>query len=256
MLNEKELRRYDRQIMIFGKKSQEKLKKARVAIVGVGGLGSPISIYLTTAGIGYLFLIDEQRPELSNLNRQILYGEEDLNKKAKVLSAKEKLKQLNSQVEIKTWAKRISRENAQDLLDDVDIAVDALDNFETRYLLNEFCVNHRKPLIHAAVEGFYGQITTIVPGKTACLRCLFPNPPKKKKFPIIGVTAGLFGVLEANEVIKLITGCGDNLIGKLFTYDLRHNKAEYVDIKPNPSCPVCSKVSGSGVNKREGYPLK
>jgi len=240
MLNEKELRRYDRQIMIFGKKAQEKLKKAKVAIVGVGGLGSPISIYLTAAGIGYLFLIDEQKPKLSNLNRQILYGEEDLNKKAKSVSAKEKLKQLNSQIKIKTWAKRICRKNIEDLLNDVDIVVDALDNFETRYLLNEFCVNHRKPLVHAAVEGFYGQITTIVPGKTACLRCLFPNAPQKIKFPIIGVTAGLFGILEANEVIKLITGYGDNLRGKLFTYDLRQNKAECMEIKPNPSCPVCS----------------
>ncbi|MCK4618127.1 ThiF family adenylyltransferase [Candidatus Aerophobetes bacterium] len=244
MLNEKELRRYDRQIMIFGKYAQEKLKKAKVAIVGVGGLGSPISIYLTAAGVGYLFLIDEQKPELSNLNRQILYGEEDLNKKAKSVSAKEKLKRLNSQIKIKTWAKRICRENIEDLLNDVDIVVDALDNFETRYLLNEFCVKGRKPLIHAAVEGFYGQITTIVPGKTACLRCLFPNAPKKIKFPIIGVTAGLFGILEANEVIKLITGHGDNLRGKLFTYDLRQNKAECIEIKPNPSCPVCSESFG------------
>ncbi|MFQ6066192.1 MAG: ThiF family adenylyltransferase [bacterium] len=242
MLNQKELKRYDRQIMIFGKKAQEKLKKAKVAIVGLGGLGSPIGIYLTAAGVGYLLLIDEQKPELSNLNRQILHGEEDLNKKAKSVSAKEKLKQLNSQTKIKTWAKRISRKNIEDLLDEVDIAVDALDNFETRYLLNEFCVNHRKPFIHAAVEGFYGQITTIVPGRTACLNCIFPNPPPKIKFPIIGVTAGLFGVLEANEVIKLITGYGDTLMGKLFTYDLRDNEAECIDVKPNPSCPVCSEI--------------
>ena len=244
MLSEKELRRYDRQIMIFGKKAQEKLKKAKVAIVGLGGLGSPISIYLTVAGIGYLFLVDEQKVKLSNLNRQILYGEEDLNRKAKSVSAKEKLKQLNSQVKIKTSSKRICRKNIEDLLNDIDIVVDALDNFETRYLLNEFCVKSRKPLIHAGIEGFYGQITTIVPGKTPCLNCLFPNPPKKIKFPIIGVTAGLFGVLEANEVIKLITGYGDNLISKLFTYDLLHNKGEWIEVKPNPSCPVCSKSFG------------
>jgi len=240
MLSEKELRRYDRQIMILGKNAQEKLKKAKVAIVGLGGLGSPISIYLTAAGIGHLFLIDEQKPELSNLNRQILYGEEDLNKKAKVISAKEKLKHLNSQIKIETYSKRICEENIENLLNDADIVIDALDNFETRYLLNEFCVKKRKPLIHAAVEKFYGQITTILPGKTPCLNCLFPNTPKKVKFPIIGVTAGFFGVLQANEVIKLITGYGDNLIGKLFTYDLLRNKAECIDIKPNPFCPVCS----------------
>ena len=240
MLSEKELRRYDRQVMMFGKEAQEKLKKAKVAIVGLGGLGSPISIYLTAAGIGQLFLIDEQKPELSNLNRQILYGEEDLDKKAKPVLAKEKLRQLNSEIKVRTYSKRIYRENIEDLLNEVDAVVDALDNFETRYLLNEFCVKKRKPLIHAAVEGFYGQITTILPGRTPCLNCLFPNPPKKKKFPIIGVTTGLFGVLQANEVIKLITGYGDNLIGKLFTYDLLHNKAECIDIKPNPSCPVCS----------------
>jgi len=240
MLSEKELRRYDRQVMIFGKKAQQKLKKAKVAMVGLGGLGSPVSIYLTVAGIGQLFLIDEQKPELSNLNRQILYGEEGLNQKAKPVSAKEKLKQLNSQIKIRTYSKRICKENIEDLLNEVDIVVDALDNFETRYLLNEFCVKSRKPFIHAAVEGFYGQITTILPGRTPCLNCLFPNPPKKIKFPIIGVTTGLFGVLQANEVIKLIIGYGDSLMGKLFTYDLLHNKAESIDIKPNPSCPVCS----------------
>ena len=151
MLSEKELRRYDRQVMIFGKEAQEKLKEAKVAIVGLGGLGSPISIYLTAAGIGQLFLIDEQKPELSNLNRQILYGEEDLDKKAKPVLAEEKLKQLNSQIKVRTYSKRICKENIEDLLNDVDIVVDALDNFETRYLLNEFCVKSRKPLIHAAV---------------------------------------------------------------------------------------------------------
>jgi len=245
MLSEKELRRYDRQIMIFGKNAQEKLKKAKIAIVGLGGLGSAVSMYLTVAGIGYLSLVDEQKPELSNLNRQILYGEEDLNRKAKSASAKEKLKQLNSQIKIKTFSKRICRENIEDLLNDVDIVVDALDNFETRYLLNEFCVKTRKPFIHAAVEGFYGQITTIVPGKTPCLNCLLPNPPKKKvKFPIIGVTTGFFGVLEANEVIKLVIRCGKNLVGKLFIYDLFRNEGEWIKIKPNPSCPVCGKISG------------
>jgi len=243
MLDDEELRRYDRQIMIFGKKAQEKLKKAKVAIVGLGGLGSPISIYLTAAGIGQLLLIDGKKPELSNLNRQILYGKEDLYQKGKPVLAKAKLKQLNSQVKIRTYSKRIGKENIEDLLNDADIVVDALDNFETRYLLNEFCVKSKKPLIHAAVEGFYGQITTILPGRTPCLNCLFLNPPKKMKFPIIGVTAGLFGILQANEVIKLITGYGDNLTGKLFTYDLFHNKGECIEVKPNPSCPVCSELS-------------
>ncbi|MEA1963513.1 MAG: ThiF family adenylyltransferase [Candidatus Aerophobetes bacterium] len=242
MLNEKELIRYDRQIMIFGKNAQEKLKKAKVATVGIGGLGSAISIYLTAAGVGHLLLIDEQKPELSNLNRQILYGEEDVEKRAKTISAKEKLNQLNSEVKIETYSKRISRENIEDLLDDVDIVVDALDNFETRYLLNEFCVKGRMPLVHAAVEGFHGQITTIIPGKTPCLRCLFPNPPREIKFPIIGVTAGFFGILEANEVLKLITGYGNNLIGKLFIYDLSRNEGEWIDIRPNPSCPLCSNL--------------
>ncbi|MCD6472833.1 ThiF family adenylyltransferase [Candidatus Aerophobetes bacterium] len=240
MLSERELIRYDRQIMIFGKNAQEKLKKAKVAIAGIGGLGSPVSIYLTAAGIGHLLLIDEQKPELSNLNRQIVHGEEDVEKKTKTLSAKEKLNQLNSEVKIETYSKRISRENIEELLNGVNIVVDALDNFETRYLLNEFCVKSGIPLIHSAVEGLYGQITTIIPGKTPCLKCLFPNPPKKIKFPIIGVTAGFFGVLEANEVLKLITGYGNNLIGKLFIYDLSRNEGEWIDVKPNPSCPVCS----------------
>ena len=240
MLSEKELTRYDRQIMIFGENAQEKLKKAKVAIVGLGGLGSPISIYLTAAGIGQLLLIDEQKPELSNLNRQILHGEPDLEKKVKTASAREKLNRLNSEVSIETYPKRVSGKNIESLLRDVDIAVDALDNFETRYLLNEFCVKRGIPLVHAAVEGFYGQMTTIIPGKTPCLRCLFPNPPRKRKFPIIGVTAGFFGVLEANEAVKLITGYGTTLMGKLLVYDLSRNEGESIDIKPNPSCPLCA----------------
>lgn len=240
MLSEKELIRYDRQIMIFGKNAQEKLKRAKVAVIGIGGLGSPVSIYLTAAGVGHLLLIDEQKPELGNLNRQIIYGEQDLGQKAKVISAKDKLNQLNSEVTVETCSTRISRENIEELLHDVDIAVDALDNFETRYVLNEFCVQSKVPLIHAAVEGFHGQITTIIPGKTPCLKCLFPNPPRKIKFPIIGVTAGFFGILEANEVLKLITEYGDNLIGKLFVYDLSRNEGEWIDIKPNTSCTVCS----------------
>ncbi len=246
MLNEKELIRYDRQIMIFGGNAQEKLKKARIAIVGIGGLGSAVSIYLTAAGVGYLVLIDEQKVELSNLNRQVLYRERDIDEKTKPVLAKERLNQLNSQVKIKAYSKRISRENIEDLLSDVDVVIDALDNFETRYVVNEFCIKNRMPFIHAAIGGFQGQITTIIPGETPCLRCLFPNPPlfqdpsRKIKFPVIGVTAGFFGVLEANEVLKLITGWGNNLIGKLLIYDLSCNEEEYIEVKPDPSCPVCS----------------
>jgi molybdopterin/thiamine biosynthesis adenylyltransferase len=232
MLSEKELERYDRQIRIFGIEGQEKLKKAKVAVVGIGGLGSPVAYYLTAAGIGEILLIDEQIPELSNLNRQILHWEEDLDKTPKSLSAKRKLEKLNSDVKIEAFVGKLTRENIEDVLKDVDVIVDCLDNFETRYLLDEFAHKKGVPLVHAAVEGLHGQATTIIPEKTKSLREIFPIPPKKKeKFPILGATAGVMGTIQAAEVIKLITGCGEPLANKLLVIDLAHNAFEIIELK-------------------------
>lgn len=243
MLSKDELERYDRQIMIFGKKGQEKLKKAKVAVIGVGGLGSPIALYLTAVGVGTVILVDYQKPELSNLNRQVLHWEKDIGLKYKPDSAMEKLNQLNSNITIIPIKEKLAEKNIEKLLKGVDIIVDALDNFETRYLINDFCVKNNIPLIHGAVEAFFGQITTIIPGKTPCLRCIFPSKQDKSgKFPIIGTTAGIVGILQVNEVVKLITGYGSLITNKLLFLDFSNNDFHFIDIKKDNSCPVCGQI--------------
>jgi molybdopterin/thiamine biosynthesis adenylyltransferase len=232
MLTERELERYDRQIMIFDKEGQEKLKEAKVAIIGLGGLGSPVAYYLAAAGIGNLLLVDEQIPELSNLNRQILHWEEDVGKRPKTESAKWKLERFNSGIKIETYTGKITKENIDEVLKGVDIVVDCLDNFETRYLLDEYIHQRKIPLVHGAVEGMYGQVTTIVPGLTKSLREIFPSAREEdEKFPIIGATAGVVGSIQAMEVIKLLTGVGEPLLNKLLLIDLALNIFEIVELR-------------------------
>lgn len=232
MLSERELERYDRQIMIFGTEGQEKLKGSKVAVVGVGGLGSPVAYYLAAAGVGTILLIDEQTPELSNLNRQILHWEEDIGKNPKPLSAKWKLERFNSDIKIETFVGRLTEENVDEVLDGVDVIVDCLDNFETRFLLDDYA--HRKgvPLVHGAVEGTFGQVTTIVPGVTKSLREIFPNAGKKEgKFPILGATAGAVASIQVLEAIKLLTGLGEPLLNRLLIVDLAFNTFDVVDLR-------------------------
>ncbi|WP_209475608.1 ThiF family adenylyltransferase [Thermococcus stetteri] len=236
MLTERELERYDRQIMIFGEEGQEKLKNAKVAVVGVGGLGSPVAYYLAAAGVGTILLIDEQTPELSNLNRQILHWEEDVGKRPKPESAKWKLERFNSDIRIETYTDKLTEENIDEILSGVDIGVDivvdCLDNFKTRYLLDEYVHRKKIPLVHGAVEGMHGQVTTIVPGLTKSLREIFPNVrEKEEKFPIIGATAGVVGSIQAMEVVKLLTGIGEPLLNKLLLIDLALNIFEVVELK-------------------------
>ncbi len=239
-LTDRDLERYSRQILLdnIGREGQEKLKNATVALLGAGGLGTTASLYIMAAGVGKLIIADCDVPDLSNLNRQMLHWEKDLGRTNKAESFAEKLSSQNSDIEIEIITEKITDQNIS-MFDDVDVMVDCLDNFNTRYLLNEFCVKNRKPLIHAAVEGFYGQLTTIIPPKTPCLNCIFSGIVDKKIFPIIGVTAGLFGILEANETIKLITGAGEVLAGKLLFYDLLYNNFDIVEIKKSEKCKVC-----------------
>jgi len=232
MLSERELERYDRQIMIFGTEGQEKLKRAKVAVVGVGGLGSPVAYYLAAAGIGTLLLIDEQTPELSNLNRQILHWEEDVGRNPKPLSAKWKLERFNSDIRIETFVGKLGGENIEEVLKGVDVIVDCLDNFETRYLLDDYSQKKGVPLVHGAVEGTFGQVTTIVPGKTKSLREIFPGVREKKgKFPIIGAAAGVIGSIQAMEVVKLLTGLGEPLLNRLLLVDLAYNTFDVVELR-------------------------
>ena len=232
MLSERELERYDRQIMMFGRDGQEKLKGSRVAVVGVGGLGSSAAYYLAAAGIGRLLLVDDQEPELSNLNRQLLHWEEDIGKNPKPESARWKLERFNSDIVVETFTGKLREDNIDDVLDGVDVIVDCLDNFKTRYLLDDYTQRKLVPLVHGAVEGSFGQVTTIIPKITKSLREIFPNMGKdEEKFPVLGATAGVVGSLQAMEVIKLLTGLGEPLLNRLLLIDLAFNTFEVVELR-------------------------
>jgi molybdopterin/thiamine biosynthesis adenylyltransferase len=246
MLTAEELQRYDRQIMIygFGEEGQEKLKKTRAFIAGAGGLGSPVCIYLAAAGIGTLRIADHDVVDLSNLNRQIVHWEENIDKK-KVESAAAKLRKLNSSIKVEPIAETITEANVSRLVGDSDVIVDAMDNLPTRYLLNKTAVEKGIPFFHGAVYGFEGRAMTVLPGKTACLNCLYHGATvPKEKFPVIGVTPAVIGCIQATEVIKYIVGLGELLTDRLLNYDALAMKFSEFKINKDPDCVVCGKKSG------------
>lgn len=238
MLSERERERYKRQILLFGDKGQERLKKAHIFIAGAGGLGSPVSIYLAAAGIGTITIADMDTVDTTNLNRQVLHYDRDTGKK-KVASAEEKLRAINPEITINAVDARIDESNAADLIGDADGIVDAMDNYPTRYVLNDVALEKKIPFFHGAIQGFYGQATTIIPGRTPCLRCLFPCAPPKEVFPVVGVTPGVIGTIQATEVIKYLIGEGDLLANRLLIWDGLQAHAEEIQVKKNPACPVC-----------------
>lgn len=238
MLIDSEIKRYARQTMIFGEEGQEKLKNSKVFIAGAGGLGSPISIYLAVAGVGNIIMVDHDIVELSNLNRQILHGDTDINRK-KTESAEETLTNLNSDINVNIITETITDENVLDLVGDSDLIIDAMDNFDTRHTLNKAAFELDIPYFHGAVSGFDGQATTIIPGKTACLNCIFPQSPPKSVFPIIGLTPGLIGVIQATEVVKYITGKGKLLENEILLWDGLKSEVEKVKTNKRPDCEVC-----------------
>ena len=245
MLTPSERERYDRQIMIgeIGQEGQEKLKRSRVVIAGTGGLGSPIAIYLAAAGIGMIRLIDHDQVAMSNLNRQILHWEEDIGRK-KVDSARTKLRNLNSAVEIEAIAETITEGNISHFVDGCDVIVDAMDNLPTRYLLNRCAIEKNIPFFHGAVNGFEGRVMTIIPGKTACLRCMYRGPVPQEKFPVIGVAPAVIGSIQATEVIKYLIGIGKLLTNRLLIYDgLKVTFNEFI-INRNPNCDHCGSQGG------------
>lgn len=241
MLTKEEQERYTRQIILhgFGKAGQEKLKKAKVFLAGAGGLGSPVAIYLAVAGIGSLRIADHDKVELSNLNRQILQWQADIGKN-KVKSAAEKLHEFNPNTKIETTSETINEKNVLKLIGDSDVIVDAMDNLPTRYVLNRAAVEKKIPLFHGAVYGFEGRALTVLPGKSACLNCLFHGVKMPaEKFPVIGVTPGIIGCIQATEVIKYITGQGELLTNRLLTYDGLQMKFSEFKINRDPYCEVC-----------------
>jgi adenylyltransferase/sulfurtransferase len=239
-----ELERYDRQIRIkgLGKSGQSKLKKACVMVVGAGGLGCPASLYLVAAGVGYVAIVDKDTVELSNLNRQILHWNTDVGK-LKSLSLIEKLHQLNPEVEVEAIPKAITSDNAEELIKSFTVVVDGLDCWSTRFVLNKACVKERVPFVHAGIHSLYGQITTILPGKGPCLQCILPKPPpEEEKFPVLGATAGTLGLLEVLETIKIITGLGEPLVGRMLHFDGEIMSFQEIRVERRPECPVCGSL--------------
>ncbi|WP_418790530.1 HesA/MoeB/ThiF family protein [Phosphitispora sp. TUW77] len=245
-LSEKEKNRYHRQLIIkeIGEAGQLMLKAGKVLVAGTGGLGSPVLFYLTAAGIGTIGFIDCDSVDLSNLQRQILHGTDDL-EKPKVISAFKKLSALNPVIKLVPINKRVDRDNAADLISGYDVVVDCTDNFSTRYILNEACIKSGKPFVYGGILDLIGQVMTIVPGKGPCFQCVFREPPSSVTLPnksgVLGVVAGTIGSIQAAEAIKLLIGKGKLLTGRLLMYNALEATFREVEVKPDPDCPVCGK---------------
>lgn len=257
-----QLLRYSRHIILpeVGGKGQAKIAKAKVFIVGAGGLGCPVGYYLTAAGVGTIALIDNDTVEMSNLQRQIAHNVNTIGM-PKVESAKKTFEALNPDVNIVAIQKRISKDDIIDLIKDYDIVVDGSDNFPTRYLVNDACFMAGKPLVSGAILRFEGQVTTILPGDGPCYRCLFEEPPPPGLVPscqeagVLGVLPGVIGGLQATEVLKLILGKGDVLKGELLIYNALKTTFRKVKVPKNPSCPLCggSPTITELIDYNEGY---
>jgi len=245
-LTEEQIERYSRHILLpeVGGAGQRALLKAKVLLIGAGGLGSPVGLYLAAAGVGKLGVVDSDNVELSNLQRQVLHSTADLGR-PKCLSAKETMEALNPDVEVVPHHVRLTAQNALHIISDYDVVADGSDNFATRFLVNDACVMAAKALSHAGILRFEGQLTTILPGRGPCYRCLYPEPPPPGMVPscqevgILGATAGVVGLLQATEVLKLILGIGEPLAGRLLLFNALEMTFKEVRIARDPGCPVC-----------------
>jgi molybdopterin/thiamine biosynthesis adenylyltransferase len=246
MDSEEQVARYSRHILLpeVGGKGQHKIGEAKVLIVGAGGLGSPVALYLAAAGVGTIGLIDADVVDLSNLQRQVIHQTDDIGR-PKVDSAKTKILALNPHVAVKTHDTRLSADNALDIIDGYDIVVDGVDNFPTKFLINDACFFRKKPLVHGGILRFDGRVFTILPGKSACYRCVFKQPPPPgliascQEAGVIGALAGVIGTIQATEVLKLILGRGRLLTDRLLDYDARLTRFREIRITKNPKCPLC-----------------
>jgi adenylyltransferase/sulfurtransferase len=245
-LTRDELARYARHLILpeVGVEGQQKLKAARVLCVGAGGLGSPLALYLAAAGVGTLGLVDFDVVDASNLQRQILHSTRDVGRK-KLDSAEEKLAALNPAVHVVKHETMLSSANALDILKDYDIVADGTDNFPTRYLVNDACVLTGKPNVYGSVFRFEGQASVFATREGPCYRCLYPEPPPPGMVPncaeggVLGILPGLIGIIQATEVIKLILGKGEPLVGRLLLVDALSMRFRELKLKKNPECPVC-----------------
>jgi molybdopterin/thiamine biosynthesis adenylyltransferase/rhodanese-related sulfurtransferase len=240
--------RYSRHILLneVGAEGQQKLLDARVLLLGAGGLGSPSALYLAAAGVGTIGIVDDDTVDLSNLQRQVIHNSERVGVN-KVDSAEATINALNPDVKVEKHKLRLGADNIMDILPNYDIVVDGLDNFPTRYLVNDASVRLRIPVVSAAILGFDGQLSVFKPYEGPCYRCLFPVPPPAELAPscgangVIGVLPGTMGLLQATEVIKLILDIGNPLIGRLMMYDALAATTTEVKVRRDPHCPICSR---------------
>ena len=239
-LTDEERITYSRQVMLFENEGQDRLKKGRVTIVGAGGLGTVSALYLAAAGIGGITIVDDDVIDASNLNRQIAYRAADKNRKKAVVLA-ERLRQLNPHIAVTAVVDRITAASVTALIGDTDGIVDAVDEFSVRMHLNSHAVARSCPLFHGAVSAFYGQVTTVIPGESPCLMCIFPETPPPGETAVIGPTCCLIGSLQANEVIKFITGSGHLITHRMAVWDGRTGDLDMMAVEKNPHCPVCGK---------------
>jgi len=239
-LTEYDRARYGRQVMIdgWGEAGQERLKDASVFVAGAGGLGSPVSVYLAIAGVGELHICDADTIELSNLNRQILHTEQRIGE-SKATSAAQTLGEQNPSIKIVPHSDYLSADNIAAVVGQPDIVVDCLDNYETRYLLNDYCLERGIPYVHGAVEGLLGQVTFLHPPQTPCLHCIFPQAPPRRLFPIVGATPGVIGCIQVLETLKYLVGIGSTLGGRLLLFDGTDMTFTPIQVRRRPSCPHC-----------------
>jgi adenylyltransferase/sulfurtransferase len=248
-LSVEELQRYSRHLIMpeVTAEGQSRLKAARVLCVGAGGLGSPAALYLAAAGVGTIGIVDFDEVDLSNLQRQILHGTKDIGR-GKLESARDRLHDINPQIQIELHDCRFSSENAPAIVTRYDVVVDGSDNFATRYLSNDVCVFERKPNVYGSVFRFEGQTTVFAPHLGGpCYRCLFPEPPPPESVPncaqagVLGVLPGIIGMLQAIETLKLILGIGEVLVGRLLHFDALKVKFRELNLRRDPQCPVCGR---------------
>ncbi len=246
-LTPEQIERYSRQIMIpdLGGKGQIRLRQGQVLVIGAGGLGCPTAFYLAAAGIGTLGLVDSDRVELSNLQRQILHSTTDVGRE-KVESAREKLNRLNPEVEMRTYPVRFDEENAAEIMASYDFIIDGSDNFATKFLVNDIAVALGKPFSHAGIMRLQGQTMTVIPGKSACYRCFFKEPPPPgeilncQQAGILGAIAGTIGSIQATEAIKYLTGMEEDLlVDRLLMYDAKAMTFHTIEVSKNPHCTAC-----------------
>ena len=245
-LSQEEILRYSRHLIIpdVGVQGQRRLKAARVLMVGAGGLGSPIGLYLAAAGVGTLGIVEFDTVDMTNLQRQVLHGTKDVGRK-KVDSARERIADLNPNVKVVPHETRLTSDNALEIIREYDLVVDGTDNFQTRYLVNDACVLLGKPNVYGSIFRFEGQSTVFCTADGPCYRCLYPEPPPPGMVPscaeggVLGILPGLLGLVQATETVKLITGIGETLAGRLLLVDALRMQFRTVKLRKDPRCPAC-----------------